>query len=70
MYMKQNLFPVQIENRLTSHPSIRESAAVAVPDERYGEVVGAWIVRQPGDPSRLTREEIKQWVSGGMNPQV
>ncbi|KAL5476811.1 hypothetical protein ACEPAI_2997 [Sanghuangporus weigelae] len=39
----ENLFPVQIENRITFHPAIREAAAVSVPDRKYGEVVGAWI---------------------------
>ena len=42
----QNLFPVQIENVLTVHPEIREAAVVSVPDVKYGEVVGAWIVRE------------------------
>ena len=66
----QNLFPVQIENRLSFHPSIREAAAIAVPDEKYGEVVGAWIVREPGSSDNLTKENVREWVAEGMNPQV
>lgn len=69
----QNLFPVQIENALTAHPLIREAAAVAVPDERYGEVVGAWIVRETGnskDAARLSRGEVRRAVTQDMNPQV
>lgn len=70
----QNLFPVQIENRLTAHPQIREAAAVAVSDPTYGEVVGVWIVKQPSDEksgeSPLSRTEVRKWVSQGMNPQV
>jgi acyl-coenzyme A synthetase/AMP-(fatty) acid ligase len=62
---------VQIENRLTAHPHIREAAAVSVPDTKYGEVVGVWIVRQPsGEGSSLTRSEVRKWVTEGMNPQV
>ncbi|EPQ53656.1 acetyl-CoA synthetase-like protein [Gloeophyllum trabeum ATCC 11539] len=64
----ENLFPVQIENVLHAHPGVREAAAVAVPDTRYGEVVGAWIVRQPDAPA-VSREEIRKWVSVRMNPQ-
>ena len=65
----QNLFPVQIENVLTAHPEIREAAVVAVPDAKYGEVVGAWLVREPHATS-LTKEVARRVVSEGMNPQV
>ena len=64
----QNLFPVQIENALTAHPFIREAAAVAVPDTKFGEVVGAWIVLEPG--KTMSKEDVQQVVRGNMNPQV
>ncbi|KAG8926362.1 hypothetical protein FRC02_008950 [Tulasnella sp. 418] len=64
----ENLFPVQIENVLTTHPAIHEAAAVSVPDSVYGEVVGAWIVRKPGSV-KLSRKEIREWVAANMNPQ-
>ncbi|TFK71890.1 acetyl-CoA synthetase-like protein [Pluteus cervinus] len=63
----ENLFPVQIENALTAHPHIREAAVVCVPDATYGEVVGAWIVREPG--SNMAREEVRRSVTENMNPQ-
>ena len=65
----ENLFPVQIENILTSSPAILEAAAVSVPDQHYGEVVGAWIVRDRHAPS-ISREEVRKVVAAGMNPQV
>ncbi|KAI0086214.1 acyl-CoA synthetase [Irpex rosettiformis] len=72
----ENLFPVQIENILTSHPAILEAAIVAVPDETYGEVVGAWIIRDPsvrgGGGERMVGmkgEEVRKVVANGMNPQ-
>ena len=65
----QNLFPVQIENVLTAHPAVREAAAVAVPDAKLGEVVGAWVVREP-HAAALSREDVRRAVSQGMNPQV
>ncbi|KAF8273702.1 hypothetical protein EI94DRAFT_1776296 [Lactarius quietus] len=55
----ENLFPVQIENTLTSHPSVLEAAVISVPDKKYGEVVGAWIKLKAG--AKLSR--------GAMNPQ-
>ncbi|KAF8662371.1 hypothetical protein AX16_001176 [Volvariella volvacea WC 439] len=63
----ENLFPVQIENVLTAHSQIREAAVVAVPDPKYGEVVGAWIVRE--HTHHHEREDVRRCVAGGMNPQ-
>ncbi|KAI5834010.1 acetyl-CoA synthetase-like protein [Schizophyllum commune Tattone D] len=63
----ENLFPVQIENALTDHPGIREAAAIAVPDTKYGEVVGAWIAREPG--TEVSRAEVRRAVADAMNPQ-
>ncbi|KAJ7600696.1 hypothetical protein C8J56DRAFT_911002 [Mycena floridula] len=63
----ENLFPVQIENALTTNPAIHEAAAVAVPDGKYGEVVGAWIVRAPG--TSISAEEVRKTVADNMNPQ-
>lgn len=65
----ENLFPVQIENVMTSHHSVREAAAISVPDPVYGEVVGAWVVRHAEEPP-ITRSELRQWVGQRMNPQV
>ncbi|EIW55520.1 acyl-CoA synthetase [Trametes versicolor FP-101664 SS1] len=63
----ENLFPVQIENVLTAHPHIREAAVVSVPDPKYGEVVGAWIVREA--QTAISKEETRRVVADGMNPQ-
>jgi acyl-CoA synthetase (AMP-forming)/AMP-acid ligase II len=64
----ENLFPVQIENALTSNRSILEAAVVSVPDEKYGEVVGAWIkLRADG---KLSRDSVKKMVWESINPQV
>ncbi|GBE87423.1 hypothetical protein SCP_1100990 [Sparassis crispa] len=63
----ENLFPVQIENVLSAHSAIREAAVIAVPDARFGEVVGTWIVREP--QSTMSKAEVRKVVSTGMNPQ-
>ena len=68
--VKQNLFPVRIENVLTASTAIREAAVVSVPDTRYGEVVGAWIVLEEGHGGRVQKEDVRKIVSAGMNPQV
>ncbi|CAE6467966.1 unnamed protein product [Rhizoctonia solani] len=64
----KNLSPVQIENCLTSHPEIIEAAAISVPDKRFGEVVGVWILLRPSATS-FTRQEAVDWVKARMNPQ-
>lgn len=53
---------------MTAHLAIRQAAAVSVPDKKYGEVVGAWIVREPG--TSISKEEIRTFVAQSMNPQV
>lgn len=68
--IKQNLFPVRIENVLTASPAIREAAAVSVPDARFGEVVGAWIVLEESYRGKIQKEDVRKIVSTKMNPQV
>lgn len=41
---------------------------MAVPDAKYGEVVGAWVVRRHG--SSVSRDEVRASVADFMNPQV
>jgi acyl-CoA synthetase (AMP-forming)/AMP-acid ligase II len=45
----ENVFPVEVEQVLLSHPEIREAAVVGVPDRRLGETVKAFLV--PTDPA-------------------
>ncbi len=39
----ENLFPAEIEGVIAEHPSIIEAAVVGAPDERWGEVVVAFV---------------------------
>ena len=41
------------------HPGIKDAAAVAAPDARLGEVVGAFVVLQPG--ASLDLPEVGRW---------
>jgi acyl-CoA synthetase (AMP-forming)/AMP-acid ligase II len=41
---------LDIESAIASHPDVAAVAVTAVPDERLGEAVGAWIVLTPGTP--------------------
>ncbi len=40
----ENIHPLEVENCLFQHPLVAEVSVVGVPDERYGESVGAFVV--------------------------
>jgi len=55
----ENIYPVEVENYLYRHPKIRDVQIVGIPDERYGEVLAAWII--PKQPNSLTEDEVRQF---------
>lgn len=44
----ENVYSVEVENVLYTHPGILEAAVIGVPDEKWGEVVKAVVVKKPG----------------------
>ncbi|KAI1778931.1 acetyl-CoA synthetase-like protein [Hypoxylon cercidicola] len=44
----ENIHPFEVETALMLHPGVREASVVGVPDERYGEVVGAFVAPHDG----------------------
>jgi len=44
----ENVFPSEVENVLYGHPAVAEVAVVGRPDERWGRVGLAYVVRRPG----------------------
>jgi acyl-CoA synthetase (AMP-forming)/AMP-acid ligase II len=51
----ENVFPVEVENHIYAHPSVKDAAAIGYPDERLGEIVAIVIEVVPGKV--LTEEE-------------
>ncbi|WP_329238802.1 class I adenylate-forming enzyme family protein [Streptomyces canus] len=52
----ENIYPKEIEDVLASDPAVLEAAVIGVPDEKWGEVVVAYVQPRPGstvDPSAL-----------------
>lgn len=43
-----NVYPNEVEDALTKHPSVLEAAVIGVPDGASGEAVKAYIVLKPG----------------------
>ncbi|CRG87648.1 hypothetical protein PISL3812_04668 [Talaromyces islandicus] len=65
----ENIHPLEIENCLLAHPAVSETSVVGVPDEKYGEVVGAFVVpstaaaaEKTGLSDEVLTEELKTWV--------
>ena len=54
----ENVYPVEVENAICSHPGVLEAAAIGVPHPVMGEVVRAVVVRQPGRP--LSDADVKR----------
>jgi len=56
----ENIHPLEIENCLLAHPAIEDVSVVGLPDERYGEVVAAFVI--PHKDGEITTEDVKSWV--------
>ncbi len=44
----ENVYSVEVENVIYTHPAVLEAAVVGVPDEKWGEAVKAIVVLKPG----------------------
>ena len=51
-----NVYPAEIERVLIEHPSVREVAVIAVPDQQFGEVALAVVV--PEDSAVVTLDDL------------
>jgi acyl-CoA synthetase (AMP-forming)/AMP-acid ligase II len=59
-----NIYPVEIEDALHSHPKIRDVAVIGVPHEKWGEAVKAIVVVKEGET--LTEPEVIAFCKGKM----
>ncbi|KAJ5157944.1 uncharacterized protein N7500_007595 [Penicillium coprophilum] len=57
----ENIYPLEIEERLAAHPSIELASVIGIPDPKYGEVVGAFIAIASG-AGRPTDDELRAWT--------
>ena len=43
-----NIYPREVEEVIGQHPGVQEAAVIGVPDEKWGEVLKAFVVPRPG----------------------
>ena len=52
----ENIYPVEVENAIASHPAVMDVAVIGVPNEKFGESLLAFAVLSEG--AALTSEEL------------
>jgi len=58
----ENIYPIEIEDTLQSHPKVHDVGVIGVPDERLGEIVVAIIELEPNvSPSIEMKEELSRF---------
>jgi fatty-acyl-CoA synthase len=57
----ENISSIEVEKAIFAHPAVLECAVVAAPDEKWGEVPAAIVVRKPGEI--LSAEELLEFVA-------
>jgi len=55
----ENIYPREIEEFLYTIEGIKDAQVIGIPDEKYGEIVGAFVVLNEG--SKLTPEDIRDF---------
>lgn len=67
----ENIHPLEIENCLLAHHAVVDASVVGVPDEKYGEVVGAFVVSSSSslaskpngaEQQQQFADELRSWV--------
>ncbi|MHB1502726.1 MAG: acyl-CoA synthetase [Acidimicrobiales bacterium] len=67
----EKVFPEEVEEVLKLHPATRDAVAVAIPDERFGEVVAAVVELHPDAEATEAElvDHVKQHLAGYKAPK-
>src|SRR5436189_2168910 len=60
----ENIYPREIEEFLYTHPAVADVQVIGVPDERYGEIVCAWVILK--DDADLDEQALKDFCAGNI----
>jgi long-chain acyl-CoA synthetase len=67
----ENVYSVEVENALASHPAVAQVAVIGIPSEKWGEAVHAIVVTQVD--VEVTEDELiahtREWIAGYKVPK-
>ncbi|MEG0512248.1 MAG: AMP-binding protein [Clostridia bacterium] len=61
----ENIYPREIEEFLYTHASVRDVQVVGVPDDKYGEEVGACVILREGEA--VSEDALIEFVKAGLS---
>jgi len=56
----ENVSSIEVEDAIFQHPDVTEVAVIGIPDERWGELVTALVVKSEG--SALSEDDVIAWT--------
>ncbi|MFD5430391.1 class I adenylate-forming enzyme family protein, partial [Streptomyces sp. NPDC127084] len=56
----ENIAPAEIEDVLARHPAVLDCVVAGVPDEEWGQVIGAFVIVRPG--SHTDAAALRTWL--------
>jgi acyl-CoA synthetase (AMP-forming)/AMP-acid ligase II len=56
----ENVYPIEVEKALSTHPAVADTAVLGVDDEQFGQRLAAFVVLKPG--ASATADVLKQYV--------
>ena len=63
----ENHFPAEIENTLMESPQVAEVAVVGIPDEKWGEVIAAFV--RTAEDMPWDADNLKSFCRSHLSPQ-
>jgi acyl-CoA synthetase (AMP-forming)/AMP-acid ligase II len=57
----ENIFPLEIEERIVQHPSIVQASVIGISDAKYGEAVGVFLHHRSSQP-RPSTQALREFV--------
>ncbi|MFK0154730.1 class I adenylate-forming enzyme family protein [Streptomyces sp. NPDC090493] len=65
-----NVYPIEIEQILLAHPSVREAAVIGVPDPQWGEKVVACVIGEEGCDRQVLLDHCRTQLAGYKVPKA
>jgi acyl-CoA synthetase (AMP-forming)/AMP-acid ligase II len=65
----ENVSSIEVEDALMSHPSVKEVAVIGIPDDKWGELITALVVRADEVSSEDLIAHCRKWLAGYKCPK-